>query len=445
MRSRLLPWLLITLVLVLAYQPVSGFLRSLRRVDEIKPSVTAVPSVESALAIQVGRHDSPWWRGLDRNGIAKGPQPRLPFRLPEDQRWKASVRGRGHASPIVCGDVVYVLTADETARTILLLAYNANDGKPLWQCTLHEGGFEKVHVDNSHASATPACDGQAVYCTCLIDKALRVSKVDLTGKIVWQKVAGPYESYHGYGASPVLCDSLVIVGGDNPGLGFIAGLDRATGDVIWRTARANQPSHSSPNVAHTGGVDQLLYCGQRAIVSYDPRTGTERWKMSGASDETANTVATDAELIYVSGGYPQTQIQAVRADGSRELVWERKINVYVPSLLVSGERLLAVTDNGVIRMLSAATGKDLWTKRLGGEVSASPIAYGDVAIVINEDGKVLMFRLSDKFESVGELELGERVFATPAIAGGRIFLRTASKLICIDAAEADGELGRNSF
>jgi len=95
-------------------------------------------------------------------------------------------------------------------------------------------------------------------------------------------------------------------------------------------------------------------------------------------------------------------------------------------------------------MLASATGGDLWTKRLGGEVSASPIAYGDVAMVVNEDGKVLLFRLSDKFESVGEMELGERVFATPAIAGGRIFIRTATKLICIDAAEPIATAGTAS-
>jgi outer membrane protein assembly factor BamB len=433
MRSRLLPWLLLTAVLVLAFKPVSGFLHSLRRVEEIKP--TAVPSA-GPLPIDVGPHDAPWWRGLDRNGIATGPPPRLPFQLPADRRWETVVPGRGHASPIVCRESVYLLTADETALAISLLAYRSDDGTLNWQRQLHAGGFEKVHIDNTHASATPACDGQAIYCACLIDKALRVTKVDLTGKIVWQTVAGPYDSYHGYGASVVLYDSLVIVGGDNPGLGFIAGLDRATGEVVWRTARGNQPSHSSPMIAHTGGVDQLFYHGQRSLVSYDPRTGAERWRMSGTSDETANTVATDADFVYVSGGYPQTQVQAVRADGSRELIWERKINVYVPSLLVSGERLLAVTDNGVIRMLSAATGKDLWTKRLGGEVSASPIAYGDTAVVINEDGKGVVFKMADQFKAVGEFELGDRVYATPAIAGGRIFLRTASKLICINGAES---------
>jgi outer membrane protein assembly factor BamB len=438
MRARLLPWLLVALIAVLVYSPVRAWLKTWPRVQEIR---AAAPQDVVAPPIAVAAEDWPWWRGSDRRGVVAVEDASLfPFRVPDNVRWRVPVPGRGHASPIVCGDAVYILTADEAEQSIQLLAFDIASGEQRWSCLLFEGGFEKVHVDNTHASSTPACDGAAVYCAALTRGALRIAKVDLGGQLVWTAEAGPYESYHGYAASVVLHDRLVIVGGDNPGTGFIAALDRGSGDIAWRTARANQPSHSSPSVVVSAGREQLIYTGQQAVVSYDPRTGVETWRVKGTSDETANTVAADDLRIYASSGYPQGRIQAFAADGSGQLAWERNINVYVPSLLLVEGRLLAATDNGVLRMLDAATGRDLWTKRFGGEFSASPVACGNIALVINEAGKGAFIRLGDKWESVGEIDLGSPTFATPAIARGCVFLRTANELICIAQPAVDRPL-----
>src|SRR5262249_20026305 len=159
--------------------------------------------------------------------------------------WKTKVPGRGHSSPIICGEYVFLTTADEQAQKQLLLAYDRKTGKPLWSTVVHEGGFLRKYPKNSHASATPACDGVRVYSAFINRDGLYVTATTLRGKILWQKKAGAFQSEHGYGSSPVFYKSLVIVNGDNLKGSFIAALDRQTGKVAWRTDRKTTGRHGS--------------------------------------------------------------------------------------------------------------------------------------------------------------------------------------------------------
>lgn len=432
-RSRLLPFLLLVLIGVLVYRPLLAWLHSLPRVEEVhpdrKPTAPAAP-------IAVTDGDWPWWRGPLHSGVATGGEPTLPFCAPDDVLWKIAVPGRGHASPIVCGEMVFLLTADETAESISLLAFDADDGSSKWTCPLHQGGFERLHADNTHASSTPACDGSGVYCVALTSAALHVSKVDFTGNVVWQTDAGPYTSYHGYGASPLLYENLVIVGGDNHGRGFISAIDRQSGELVWRTARQNLRSQGSPCLGSFNGHEQLLYAGQSTITSYDPLTGDKKWQFPGTAEETANTPVAADGLLFATGGYPERSVQAIKLDGSGEIVWEQNVNDYVPSLLVRGNRLLSVQDNGVARLYEATNGRECGLRRLGGDVSASPVAAGETAIVINEAGRVFFLDISDRLQLVGQTDLGTPTYASPALAKGRVFIRTTEDLLCIDASPA---------
>ncbi|MEK6234233.1 MAG: PQQ-binding-like beta-propeller repeat protein, partial [Planctomycetales bacterium] len=182
--------------------------------------------------------DWPWWRGTERNNTASGDLAPIKWSKTDNIAWKAEIPGRGHASPCLWGNRIFLSSADETAKTKFVLCLNRETGEQLWKTTVHDGGFLHVHHKNSQASATPVCDGTNVYVPFLVKKdgqdGLWVTALDLDGKIVWQESAGPFSSKHGYGSSPAIYKSLLIIAGDNGGSGFLTALDRETGSVHWR-------------------------------------------------------------------------------------------------------------------------------------------------------------------------------------------------------------------
>ncbi len=187
--------------------------------------------------LTVAPGDWPWWWGPDRNATGEEQDVPTEWSVTDNVLWTAEVQGRGHSSPCVWGQQVFLTTADEASEQQRLLCYDRDTGQQRWNQVVHEGGLMRMHNKNSHASATPACDGQHVYTVFINGEALKVTAFDLDGELVWQKDAGPFKAEHGYGSSPVIYGSLVIVLGDNLSGSFIAALDRETGEIAWRTAQ----------------------------------------------------------------------------------------------------------------------------------------------------------------------------------------------------------------
>lgn len=393
----------------------------------VESTRAAAPLTSSAVK---PAEDWPCWRGPAHDNLASSARPPLTWSKTEHVLWRTPLPGRAHSSPIVVGDRVYVTTAVEESQTIALVALDRATGQVRWETPLHVGGFVHKHQKNSHASPTPACDGQRIYSTALIKSAIWVTAVDLTGRVVWQVEAGPFQSHHGYGASPIVYRDLVLVCGDGKGEGFVAGLKASDGSRVWSTPRHTGPSHATPLLATLGGSEHLLLCGRDRVDSYDPATGRPRWSVEGSTEETANTMAAGEGLAFASGGWPNAVLEAFDpANGTRK--WKREIKVYVPSLLVHAGRLYALGDNGVLRCLDAATGEEKWSKRLGGDFSSSPILAGDAIYATNETGKTYVFRPGDKYEPLAENDLGEPCFATPVPVGERLFLRTGAAVYCL--------------
>lgn len=393
---------------------------------EVAPTV---PSVESS-QFDPSSADWPCWRGAAGTGIAAGSAPAV-LSATKDVRWSVSVPGKGHASPTVWGRQIFLATADEDKETMSLLALDRETGQTRWSCPLHEGGFMHVHSKNTHASPTPACDGKHVYWPAMVRGAIWLSAVMLEGKIAWQTEVGPFVSMHGYGSSPVLYEQLVIVQGDSNGPGWLAAVNRETGKIHWRVQRGNVASFATPAVANVAGTMQLILHGQDKVVSYNPATGDKLWECEGPATVCANTMCWSGDLVFVSGGYPQQNTWAIKADGSGLIVWRKSWKCYVPSMLVDGDLLFVPQDNGVLHCVDATTGEEHWTKRLGGDVTSSPVLADGKLYVITESGKTFSFRSSKKFQEVSAGDLGDRVYATPTITGGRSYIRTYSKLFCI--------------
>lgn len=397
------------------------------------------PAAEPALP-EVGRDDWPWWRGPTLDNKSRDTHAPMKWSRTENIVWKTPVPGRGHSSPVLWGDRVFLTTADEAAQTQRALAFDRKTGKPLWNVAVHTGGFEKKHEKNSHASATPACDGQRVYSAFVNSSAVYVTATDLEGKVVWQQKAGPYESQHGYGSSPVLYKQTVIVLADSMKGSFLAALDRATGKVVWcsdRPVTGRNGSYATPIVANLAGRPQLVVQGTRVTTSYDPDTGKELWTCFGPAEVTGCTPAYDAKHVFATGGFPEKEILAIRADGAGDVTkshvaWRSKKGVtYVPSPLYHDGRLYVVNDGGVATCFYASTGEEVWSERLEGAFTSSPVLVGDLLYVTNEQGKTYVLKAGPKFERMAGIDLGEGVLSTPAVAGGRIYLRTTETLYCI--------------
>lgn len=378
----------------------------------------------------VGAADWPWWRGPTRDGVAAaGQKPPLKWGEAENVRWKAAVPGRGHGSPIVVGGRVFLITADADTGTQLALCFDRQTGKKLWETVVHRGGFEtKGNAKSSLASSTPACDGERVYVNFLHAGAVYTTALDLDGKQLWQTKVTDYVLHQGFGSSPAIYGPLVLVSADNKGTGAIAGLDRATGKIVWKQERPKLPNYASPIVLAVAGKDQLVLTGCDLVTAFDPLTGSKIWETKGSTTECVTSTVTDGKSVFTSGGYPKNHVAAVAADGSGKVVWESKVRVYVPSMLVHRKHLFAALDDGFAACWACDTGKEVWKEKLGGTFSASPVLAGEHIFATNEGGKTFVYKADPAaFELVAENQLGSEVFATPAVCGDRVYMRVAAK------------------
>ena len=343
--------------------------------------------------------------------------------------WKVAVPGRGHASPTVVGNRVFLATADETAQVQAVLCFDRNSGQQLWRADVHAGELEKKgHPKSSQASSTVACDGERLFVNFLHGGAIFTTALDLDGQQIWQARVSDFITHQGFGSSPAIYRSLVIVSTDHKGGGVVAGLDRASGKTVWRQERPKLPNYMSPAILRVDGYDQLLIGGCDLVSSFDPLTGERLWEVEGSTTECVGSMVTDGRLVFVSGGYPKKLTVALKADGSGEVAWQNSVQTYVPSMLVHGEHLYTVTDSGVATCWNSSTGEESWKARLGGTFNASPVLIGDLIFASNQEGKTFIFHANPaEYQLVAENQLGEDVYATPVICGGRIYLRVAER------------------
>jgi len=396
--------------------------------------------------IRPAADDWPCWRGFAGDNTAVEPQdPPLHWSSTENVLWKADVPGRGHGSPILWGDRIFLATADDRAQVQSLLCYDRRTGKLLWQTEIHHGGFMHSHPKGSHASSTAACDGSHVFITFMVQEGIWLTALDLDGKIAWQKKVLPFKSYHGYGPSPLLYKSLVIVPGDNNEHNYLAAVRRDTGELAWRIHRTDYQSFASPIVGHVCGRDQLLVNGPLEVSSYDPDTGRRLWHCDGPSKEATATIVFGKELIYAAAGYPAKNLLCIRADGSGDVtkthvVWRMTGNATdIPSPLLQEGLFYMVTDKGTAMCIEAGTGQIVWKDRLEGGFSASPVLVGRNIFVPNEAGVTYVLKAGRSFHVLASNDLADGGFATPVICGSRIYLRTLHHLYCIAKPVAGGK------
>jgi outer membrane protein assembly factor BamB len=413
MRRTFLPALVFALSMVMT--------AALAAADDSAPK--AIPSQQVA-------GDWPQWRGPHGNGIAEANQsPPTKWSSTENVVWKAKIPGRGHSSPIVVGDQIIVATADEEKEIQSVLSFDRKTGVERWRTDVHTGGLErKGNKKSTQASSTAACDGQRLFINFLNQGAIYTTALNLDGKQLWQTKVSDFATHQGFGSSPVLQKALVFVTSDSRGGGVVAALDQASGKVAWRQDRPAKANYASATLLTAAGREQLVVHGCDLVSSFDPASGKKLWEIEGATTECVTSLTTDGQRVFVSGGYPRQHVQAVEADGSGKTAWENTSQVYVPSMIVRDGVLYAAQDTGIATCWKSDTGEELWQQRLGGTFTASLVLVEDHFYAVNEAGQCFVFQANpEKFELVAENRLGDEVYATPAICGGRIYMRVVER------------------
>ncbi len=394
----------------------------------------------------------PCWRGPRGDGSCT--ETDVPIRWNgtsgENIKWKTPVPGKGHSSPIVWEDRIFLVTCVEDTQMRELLSLDRETGKILWRQTVIKTPLEKKHKLNSSASGTPATDGELVYVTFLqpdygsqyevTPGDLVVAAYDFEGNQRWLARPGRFSSVHGFCTSPVLFEDTVIVNGDHDGDSYIAALDRKTGKTVWKVPRRNKTrSYVTPIIREIDGRTQMMFTGSLHVISMDPRDGSEHWTIDGPTQQFVASLVYDGELVYLTAGFPEYHILAIRPDGhgnvtDTHIVWRTKRGCsYVPSPIISGKYFLVAADNGIASCFQARTGHRHWMERLGEHYSASLVEANGLVYFLADQGVMKVVRPGPELNIVAVNELGEYCFASPAISNGQMFLRGEQNLYCIES------------
>ncbi len=387
-------------------------------------------SVIGAMAASPSSADWPGWRGPTRDGHAPAAQ-NVPVKWSETEKvvWRAEVRGRGHASPTVVGDRIYLATADTDKEEQLVLCFDRATGKALWETVVHKGNLEtKGHKQASQASSSVTWDGERLYINFLNNKAIHTTALDPAGKILWQQRVSDFVTHQGFGSSPVAHESVVLVVADHRGGGKIAALDKKTGKPVWEHARPEVANYASPALITAAGKTQVVLSGCKLVASYEPTTGKKLWEIEGSTEETVTSAVTDGQRVFVTGGYPRNHLSAIEADGSGKVAWENGTRVYVPSMLVRDGYLYAVLDSGHAVCWKSDTGDEVWREKVDRDFFSSPVMVGSNIYATSLRGVTSVFEATPKgFKLLAQNQLGDEALASPAICGGRVYLRHAKK------------------
>ncbi|MBN2476624.1 MAG: PQQ-binding-like beta-propeller repeat protein [Pirellulales bacterium] len=398
------------------------------------------------------------FRGLSGAGAGEAPTIGVPW-TDADYNWKVELPGAGHGSPVVWGDRVYLTCGDPQTARRTILCLGAADGRTVWRRDDPSRTY-RHHRDNSFATATPAVDAGGVVVTWTTPEEVVLLALDLDGRPRWRRDLGPFVGPHGSGTSPILVGNLVvlaneqedlkllakILGREDPegavGRSFLIGVDRNTGETRWQVPRRSAlAAYSTPCLRRRDdGRDELIFTSTgHGITAIDPATGKVNWELDDVfTDRCVGSPVAAAGLVIATYGHGTRgeRCVAVRPDSTDgqppALVYDVTRSVpLVPTPLVCDGRLLLWCDDGVVAWRDLTTGEEIWRRRVGGEFYGSPVRVGDRLFCIAKNGDVVVLAASDRFELLARAPLGEPSFATPAVSGGVVYLRTRSHLFSL--------------
>jgi outer membrane protein assembly factor BamB len=391
-------------------------------------------------AIPLRAQDSwPRFRGSNGSGISLATN--LPVRWAEgDIRWKTELPGKGHSSPVVWKERVFVTSGDIANADRYILCLACADGSRMWQKKYASSTFPQ-NRENSFATSTPAVDSNGVYMSWTTPEAITVTALTLDGREKWVSNLGPFKGRHGSGASPVVYNELVWINNDQDGPSSLIALKADSGAVRYKIERlTDKVSYGTPCLwQEAGHPDQLIFAASsHGLTSINPLNGAINWDCTNlfAARVVSSPISGDGLVICSSGegGVGRRLVALSPPDGTHasKIVYEFKTGIpNVPTPLAKDGRLYILCDNGLLRCMRAATGEAIWQERLPARFYASPVWAENRLYLTSKAGEVFVIAAADKYQLLAQNTLGEPSFATPAAANGSLFFRTESSLLAI--------------
>jgi outer membrane protein assembly factor BamB len=394
--------------------------------------------------------DWPGWRGPRGDGTSVEGAVPISWDGPGGRniQWKTSIPGSGYSSPIVSGQAIFVTACDEKNQSRNLHCLDRDSGMIRWTRMVIEAPLEGRHKLNSYASGTPAADGQNVFATFFqtSDKSgqrgepgeMIVASYDYDGNQQWLVTVGAFSSIHGFCTSPVLHRNLVLVNGDHDGESYVAAIAKETGEIVWRTPRVHRTrSYATPLLREVDGKMQAVMTGSKCVAGFDPDTGRRLWWIDGPTEQFVASMVYDQKRFYLTAGFPTHHVMAIRPGGRDDVTgshvaWHvTEAKSYVPSPVVVNDLLFVADDRGIGHCFDTSTGRHLWRERIGRHFSASLVTAGGLVYFTADDGVTTVMKADRQPEVVETNQLGEWVYASPAISEGKIYLRSTDHLFCI--------------
>ena len=425
-----------------------------------------------SLAANLSAEQWPQWRGPSASGVS--PEQGLPVRWSDSENvaWRAPIRGLGVSSPIIWGERVFVtsqagignarsgprlvqggdpLQAGERplgaggARgdgqvNFLVSAFDRSSGRRLWEFELPaEGPLPAVHEKHNLASPSPVTDGERVYAWFSTGQ---IAALDMTGTLVWKKHLGaeyaPFEINWGHSSSPVVYNDLVIFLCYHENASYMLALDSRTGAERWKIdTEPGVTSYSTPLVIETGGRAELVTNSSVGVSGHDLSTGQRLWYVEGANSFPIPVPLFYNGVIYTSRGYRSSPYLAIRPGGkgnvtTSHVAWRVGSGApYVSSLLQYDGLIYMIGDVGVLTIVDIRTGERVHQERIGGVYSASPVAGDGKIYLLSENGETVVIEAGREARILSRNRLSARQLASPAIAGGRLFIRSDEALYAI--------------
>lgn len=386
-----------------------------------------------------GEEDENWARFRGPNGEGKSQLTGVPTQWStNDYEWKVDLPGKGHSSPIIWGQRLFLTTGSQDGlRTVLCL--NAITGETIWTDSIQLEA-NHLHKKNSYASGTPTTDGKQVYVAFADEKQYTLLCYSLDGERIWSRDLGSFTSQHGQGVSPIIYNGKLIVPNDQMGPSRIVALDLNTGETIWESERDfRRTSYSTPMILNVNGQDQLIcLSGALGLAGLDPESGKALWHSGELPLRTVASPVFGAGYLFAecgSGGRGKHMV-AVDPSANGEVKQIRTQNLpYVPTPIFHNGLLFLWNDDGVVCCIDPQSDltENIWRERVGGNYSGSPVLIDGKLYCISEEGEVVVVAADREFQLLGKNPLGDESYATPAVANGRVYFRGFHSLACLKA------------
>jgi outer membrane protein assembly factor BamB len=411
-------------------------------------------------------HFWPQWRGPLASGVAPLATPPVEWSEKKNVRWKLELPGKGHSSPIVFGDRVYVMAATPVGQEekpvfdsapgvhdsvpvthrhqYFVMAVGRSDGRVLWKRVVreewpHEGG----HNTGSPASNSPVTDGTFVFA---FFGSRGLYCLDANGAVKWQKELGRMQTLHahGEGSSPVLYGDTLIVNWDHEGDSFLCAFDKRTGQQRWKVSRDEKTSWSTPLAVEHDGKPQIIVSATKRVRGYDLATGAQLWECAGLTDNVVSSPVHWRGIIIAGNSYYSQAMVAIRLAGAKgditgatNIVWKlNRLTPYVSSPLLYDDTLYHIRHNqNILVRLDPATGEfrgePLRLDGIRDFIFASPVGAAGRIYITGRDGTTVVLRHDRENATLAVNHLEDSFSASPALVGGELYLRGEKFLYCI--------------